>query len=118
MGQAALLARLDSIEQVLRGLLAHAFQLQELIHRQAVEVRNAANQVGIHQLVDDLLAKTLDIHGTAAGIGAKDVLGLADALVAAGAAVEGALLVALNGAAAEWADLGPLEFSFLAGPGA
>ena len=41
--QAALLARLDAVEQVLRRLLAHPLQLDKLVQRQAVEVRDATS---------------------------------------------------------------------------
>ena len=104
--QAALFAGGDAVEQVLGRLLAHAFQFEELLQCQAVQIGNAVDQAAIDELIDDFVAQPLDVHGIAAGKGAEDVFDLADAVLAAGAAVEGAILVQLDRAAADGAGLG------------
>ena len=43
-GQAALLAGLDAVQQVLARLFAHAFQLQQLFELQVIQVRHAVHQ--------------------------------------------------------------------------
>jgi hypothetical protein len=74
-----------------------------------------ADQAAVDELVDDLFAQPLDVHGAAAGEGAEHFLDLPGALLAAGTAVEDTVLVALDRAAADGTFLREVKNFFLAG---
>src|SRR5207237_10716794 len=57
------LARLDPIEQVLRGLFGKALQGQQLRSRQVIEVGRVLDQLPIDQLLQGGIAKALDVEG-------------------------------------------------------
>ena len=65
--QAAPLARLDAVQQVLRRLLAHPLQLQQLVQFQPVQVRHRLHQPRLHQLRRQRIAQPLDVHAVAPG---------------------------------------------------
>ena len=56
-----------SSTRLLRRLLAHALELRELLLRQAVEVGHVADHSFVHQLIDELVAQAVDVHGAAPG---------------------------------------------------
>src|SRR5262245_11229911 len=98
-GQATVLAGRDAVEQVLGRLLPHPLQLQERIHLQAVNVRDRFDQPGVHELVHDLDAHAFDVHRVPLGERPQLPLEPGDTL-RTGAAVEDALVVALDRGAA------------------
>ena len=65
--QAARFAGRDAVEQVLGGFLAHPLQGQELLHRQAIQVRHRFNQPALHQLFGQLFAESVNVHALAFG---------------------------------------------------
>src|SRR5262249_23879582 len=69
--QPAALAGGDAVQQVLRGQVAHAFQLDDLVGGQPIEVGDGANQVAVDELVNNLLTQAGDVHGAAGGVGAE-----------------------------------------------
>src|SRR4051812_4279306 len=61
--QAATLAGGDTVDQVLRRLLAHPLQFDQLLGRDTIKIWDRAYEPCVHQLLDDGIAKSLDIHG-------------------------------------------------------
>src|SRR5215471_18583011 len=57
----------DIGDQLLRRLLAHPLQLDKLLRRQAVQVRDAADQALIHKLTHQRVAQPVDIHYASRG---------------------------------------------------
>ncbi len=57
--------RLDGLQQVAAGYLGEAFERDDLLESQAIEIGRRANQLLVHQLLDDLVAEAVDIHGAA-----------------------------------------------------
>jgi hypothetical protein len=57
---------LDARDQVARRLLAHALERRQLIGLQAVQVRGARHHFQFDQLLRQLVAQALDVHGAAA----------------------------------------------------
>ena len=90
-GQAAVFARRDAVDEILGRLFAHPLQFDELVQREAIQVRDGADETGVDELLDDLLAQPLDVHGAAARKGAEHLLGLGRTLAATGAAIEDAV---------------------------
>src|SRR3989454_746811 len=82
----ALSRTLNAFEYVLRGLLRHALEAREGLDIQAVQVGGAFHQVALDELVDQLLAQALDIHGAARGEMQQGLLALRLAVQPAGAA--------------------------------
>src|SRR5438445_621292 len=82
----ALSRTLNAFEYVLRGLLRHALEAREGLDIQAVQVGRAFHQVALDELVDQLLAQALDIHGAARGEMQQGLLALRLAVQPAGAA--------------------------------
>src|SRR5437867_1859260 len=60
------LALLDRRDEVGRALVGHALQRRELRDAQLVELRQGAHDAAIDELVDELAAQALDVHGAAA----------------------------------------------------
>ena len=79
----------DRVHQVLRALLAHAVQRGELGKAQRVQVGQRAQDAGVHQLVDQLVAQAFDVHHAAAGKVQQRLLALGRAVQATGAAPVG-----------------------------
>ena len=63
--QRRLLAALELRTQVRGGLLAHALERGERFGVERVEVGDVAHETAVHELLDELLAETLDVHGAA-----------------------------------------------------
>ena len=64
-GEGGLLAALELGAQVLGRLLAHALEPDERRLVEVVEVGEVAHQAALDQLIDQLLAETLDVEGAA-----------------------------------------------------
>ncbi len=60
------LALLDLRQQIRRRLLAPALELGEVLRLQVVDRRHVREHPGRHELVDELLAEPLDVHGAPA----------------------------------------------------
>ncbi|MNZ54724.1 hypothetical protein D3C78_726350 [compost metagenome] len=61
--QRRLPARRDGRQQVAGGQLGEAFQAHHLLEGQGVEVGRRLDQPHVHQLLDDLVAQAVDVHG-------------------------------------------------------
>ena len=57
----------DLVENVLRRLLAHAFEREQLVEREGVDVGDGFHQPTIDELVDERVAHALDVHHAARG---------------------------------------------------
>src|SRR5262245_48181059 len=112
--QAAALARFDAVEQVLARFLTDAFQLHELIEREVVQIGDAADQAGIDELADHLLAEALDVQSGAAGERAQRLLQPTDTVLAR-AVIEDLFLVMFNRGATDGALIGEVKNLLLAG---
>src|SRR5690606_13853071 len=55
----------DRVDQALRGLLPHAIEAGEGFHVEPVEVRRAVDEVARDELLDNLLAQSVDVHRAA-----------------------------------------------------
>src|SRR3989338_5040812 len=64
-GQSRVLTLLQGIQEILRGLVRHTLQAGQLSLVQIVEVRDVCDQSPVHELVDELLSQSLDVHGAA-----------------------------------------------------
>ena len=64
----SLLRPLDRRDQVLGRFLAHALQVGQGRHVQPVEIGQAPDQAARDELLDQLLAQAVDVHGVAMGI--------------------------------------------------
>src|SRR5262249_47728886 len=95
--QAARAGGPDRLHEVVRGLLAHAIEFQDLRPLEAEDVREMLHQAGGDELVDELLAHAVDVHLAAAG--EPDEL-LAELCGALGVHAEEPRALALHGAAA------------------
>ena len=73
------LARLDRLDQVVGRLLAHPLQIGQRGRVEPVEVGEALDQFLVHELVDQLLAQAVDVHGVAVGVPADPFLELVGA---------------------------------------
>ena len=113
--QRGLLGFFERRQHVLGRFLGHALQRDERGQAQSVQVGQCADHVGIHQLVHQLVAQALDVHGAACGKVQDGFLALRGAEQAAGAAVVGFALFAHHGAAADGAGLGHAEVGHIAG---
>ena len=69
-------ARRDGIDQVLRALLGEPLELDQGLDREVVEVGDVAHQPARDQLVDQLVAEAVDVHGAAAAEVADALLDL------------------------------------------
>ena len=58
---------LDRRDQVLGRLLAHPLQVGQGRHVEPVEVGQAPDQAAVDELLDQLLAQAVDVHGVAVG---------------------------------------------------
>ena len=65
--QGAALAGLNAPQQVVGGLLAHAFQVPELIPGQSVDVSHVPDQAVCQDLLGDRRAEPFDVHGVPRG---------------------------------------------------
>ena len=63
--QRRLLAGVDRGEQVCRRFLGHAFEIRHRRHAQPIEIGRRPDDIVVDELVDDLLAQALDVHGPA-----------------------------------------------------
>src|SRR5690606_22120457 len=84
-------AGIDGVEQVASGNFGETFQLDDLLMGQAVKIRRGSDQTPVHQLLDNLVAQAIDIHGTARDEMDDRLLELRLAGQAPDAAVDGAL---------------------------
>ena len=89
------------------AFFAHAIQCAELGQAQGVELRQAADQAAVDQLIDQLVPQAFDVHRAAAGEMQDRLLALRRAEQPAGAAVVHAATLALGRAAADRAHPGP-----------
>src|SRR5205085_601780 len=110
---AAAFAGFETVNEILGGLFAHAFQFGQLLGRQAIKIGDRLHQPGVHDLIDDLFAQAFDVHRSARCEAAQLALELADAFVAASAAVKGAVFIADHWRAATRAGFWEVE-NFLA----
>src|SRR5580704_6580768 len=65
--QAVFLAAFDFFKQVLRGLFGHAVEGGNFVFFQGVKIGDIFHEAFVYQLIDDLVAEAIDIHGVAAG---------------------------------------------------
>ena len=79
-GERRLLAPLECRDEIGRRLRAHALEAGQLLFAQGVQVGRRRDATRIDQLLDDLVAETLDVHGAARREVAQRLasLGLAD----------------------------------------
>ena len=61
----ALLARLDALQEVAGGLLAHAFQARHLCECEVIKARYVRHKSSFYELPDEDFAATLDVHRAA-----------------------------------------------------
>jgi hypothetical protein len=113
--QGGLLGFFERGQHVLRRFFGHALQRDQRGQPQPVQVGQRANHVGIHQLVHQLVAQALNVHGAARGKVQDGFLALRGAEQAAGAAVVGLAFFAHHVTAAHGAGLGHLEVGHVAG---
>ena len=90
-------------QQVLRRFLAHALERQQANKADAVQVGQGAHHGAIDQLVHQLFAQAVDVHGAAGGKVQQRFLALRRAKQATGAAVVGLAGFTHHGAAADGA---------------
>ena len=81
-----LAALLDRGDHVRRRLLGHAVELRQLGEPERVEVRGRVHDAAIDELVDELVAQALDVHGAARGEMQQRLLALRGTEEPAGAA--------------------------------
>ena len=62
-----MLAGFQGLQQVAGGFLCHPFKPGKIIHGQAIEITGIVYQPFLDQLLYQLVAETLDIHGAARG---------------------------------------------------
>ena len=108
--QRGLLGLFQRGQQVQGRAVAHALQHHQGAQAQAVQVGQRADHVGVHQLVYQLVAQALNVHGAAGGKVQDGFLALRRAEQAARAAVVGLALfthhlAAANGALARHAEV-------------
>src|SRR3990172_8669500 len=56
---------LERVEQILGRLLAHALEARQGVQGELVQIRRGAHEVRLDELVDDLLAETVDVERAA-----------------------------------------------------
>jgi len=112
--QRGLLGFFERRQHVLGRFLGHALQRNQRGQAQSVQVGQCADHVGIHQLVHQLVAQALDVHGAARGKVQDGFLALRGAEQATGAAVVGLALFAHHGAAAHRTSCGHSEVGHIA----
>ena len=57
----------DVAQNVLRGFLPHPLQIDKLLERQVVNIRDASHQPAIDKLIDQRIPHTVDVHHRAGG---------------------------------------------------
>ena len=87
--QSGFLAARQGVEKVLRGFFAHAFQAHELFLGEVVQVGRIMHQLPIDQLLHQLVAQALDVHGPAGSKVLDGFPALGGTVQAAGAARHG-----------------------------
>ncbi len=92
--------------QFLRGFLAHALELRELLRPQGEKIRRRAHPVAVHQLLDQLVAEPLDVERAARGEMLDLFLALRRAGPSAGAARHRLIGLAHHRRSAHRADAG------------
>src|SRR6185369_818186 len=66
-GQCRAAALVDRRNDVGRGFFRHALELGQRRDTELVDIRRRANNGGVDQLIDQLVAETLDVHRSSAG---------------------------------------------------
>ncbi len=61
--QGLLLAGFDLTEQIVCGLVRIAFQPEQIVPLQGIQIRNPADQAGVHELVGFPAGQAIDVHG-------------------------------------------------------
>src|SRR5207249_3074021 len=110
-----LLAPLDFAEQILGGLLAHPLELDERIEVQMVEIREVLDELRLDELMHELVAEPVDVHGVLAGEVADSAFELGRTGDVDAAVVDAAFL-ALNVPATARTGARHPERAFLASP--
>ena len=62
-GQGCAARGVDRLQEVCGGLLGHALELGQLEQAEAVEVGQRTDDAAVDQLLDDLVAEAIDVHG-------------------------------------------------------
>ena len=104
-GERRLAARREVRDQARGALLAHALECLELLPGERVEIGQRRDHAGVDELIDDLLAQTLDVERAPTGEMEDRELPLRGAEETAGAAVVDAAFLARDPAAADRAFL-------------
>jgi hypothetical protein len=95
------LALLDRRQDVRRGFLRHALEIDHRQQAELVQIGRRLDDGVVHQLLDQLVAQALDVQRTAAGEMQQRLLALRRADQAAAAAGDGFVLGPLDGGAAD-----------------
>src|SRR5215813_1915469 len=55
------------VEQILRGLFAHALEFREGVQLQRIQVGDVLHQSGVDKLIHELVTEPIDVYSVAAG---------------------------------------------------
>ena len=115
-GQRGLTRLGERSQQVVRRLLPHAIESGERRSVELEEISRRLHEIGVHQLLHQPLAETLDIEGAARGEVAQPLLALRAATIAAGTTRHCGFGITLHGRAADRTVAGQTHFARVGRP--